>query len=126
MPLYEYRCQNCGDKTETPQAYFSTPLTFCKVCKTEGLERLLSLGTIAVKQEPKTLGHQAYRNTETMSTWELESRVKADEDLRTAPELDGHKAKRKKANPVKDKRKKKLASATPQQIQKYVERGELP
>ncbi|MCZ6770186.1 MAG: zinc ribbon domain-containing protein, partial [Acidobacteria bacterium] len=41
MPLYEYRCEDCGDTIEVIQKFSDTPLSLCKACG-GSLERLLS------------------------------------------------------------------------------------
>ncbi|MCZ6876638.1 MAG: zinc ribbon domain-containing protein [Acidobacteria bacterium] len=48
MPLYEYRCEDCGDTIEVIQKFSDTPLSLCKACG-GSLERLLSPPTIQFK-----------------------------------------------------------------------------
>ncbi|MEE8583294.1 MAG: FmdB family zinc ribbon protein [Acidobacteriota bacterium] len=50
MPLYEYECGECGDRTETIQKFSDDPLTTCPSCG-GGLERLLSAPAIRFKGE---------------------------------------------------------------------------
>ncbi len=33
MPIYEYRCKNCGHKIETMQKISDPPVTVCEKCK---------------------------------------------------------------------------------------------
>jgi len=47
VPIYEYRCQGCGHQFETLVLKGSVPT--CPECKSEALERLLSVP--AVKSE---------------------------------------------------------------------------
>ena len=48
MPLYEYRCNDCGDTTETIQKFSDEPLSTCEICGGT-LERLLSPPAIQFK-----------------------------------------------------------------------------
>ena len=48
MPLYEYRCKNCGKKIEVIQKFSDTPLTSCKECGGE-LEKMVSAPAIRFK-----------------------------------------------------------------------------
>lgn len=48
MPLYEYRCQNCGETIETIQKFSDSPLSECEACGGT-LERLLSPSAIKFK-----------------------------------------------------------------------------
>ena len=44
MPTYEYRCTECGERTEAFQRMSDKPLTMCPACKREALQRLVSGG----------------------------------------------------------------------------------
>ncbi len=48
MPLYEYRCQDCGETIETIQKFSDSPLSECEACGGT-LERLLSPSAIKFK-----------------------------------------------------------------------------
>lgn len=48
MPLYEYRCLDCGETTEAIQKLSDDPLTECRTCGGT-LERLLSAPAIQFK-----------------------------------------------------------------------------
>ena len=48
MPLYEYQCQSCGEKTEVIQKFSDPLLKECKSCGGE-LEKLLSAPAIQFK-----------------------------------------------------------------------------
>lgn len=45
MPIYEYKCQNCGSVIEKLQKYSDDPLKHCDKCDTDGLEKVLSANT---------------------------------------------------------------------------------
>lgn len=43
MPIYEYKCSNCGSKTEKIQSITSPPLDSCPKCgTTNGFRRVIS------------------------------------------------------------------------------------
>ncbi len=48
MPLYEYRCEKCGEISETIQKFSDPPLSTCEACGGK-LERLLSPSAIQFK-----------------------------------------------------------------------------
>jgi len=48
MPLYEYRCQVCGETIEVIQKFSDSPLSKCEDCG-GALERLLSASAIKFK-----------------------------------------------------------------------------
>ena len=48
MPLYEYRCQDCGETIEVIQKFSDSPLSKCEDCGGV-LERLLSASAIQFK-----------------------------------------------------------------------------
>jgi putative FmdB family regulatory protein len=48
MPLYEYRCEDCGETIEVIQKFSDPPVELCKACG-GSLERLLSAPTIQFK-----------------------------------------------------------------------------
>ena len=42
MPIYEYRCENCGHEMEAIQKISDAPLVDCPVCQTAGLKKKIS------------------------------------------------------------------------------------
>jgi putative FmdB family regulatory protein len=48
VPMYEYRCKQCGHQFEKIQSFSAAELTECPVCKGE-LERLISAPAIQFK-----------------------------------------------------------------------------
>lgn len=42
MPLYEYKCQSCGEHTDTLQSACAPPLKQCPYCLNETLVKLFS------------------------------------------------------------------------------------
>ena len=50
MPIYEYRCQQCGHELEKMQKIKDDPLTACPECSAEdGLRRLVSRTSFHLK-----------------------------------------------------------------------------
>lgn len=49
MPIYEYRCTNCGNSVEALQKMSDAPLRMCKHCNTEALERQMSRTSFVLK-----------------------------------------------------------------------------
>ncbi|MBI2212681.1 MAG: zinc ribbon domain-containing protein [Acidobacteria bacterium] len=48
MPLYEYQCQECGEKTEVVQRFDDAPLSICASCG-GALKKLISAPAIQFK-----------------------------------------------------------------------------
>ena len=48
MPIYEYKCQSCGDVSEVLQKMSDKPLTKCKKCS-GALEKLISRSSFQLK-----------------------------------------------------------------------------
>jgi putative FmdB family regulatory protein len=49
MPIYEYRCDNCGHELETIQKVSEAPLTTCPACEKEGLRKKVSRAGFRLK-----------------------------------------------------------------------------
>ncbi len=49
MPIYEYRCKNCGHHLEAIQGFDDKPLTKCPECKKAKLEKLVSAPAFHLK-----------------------------------------------------------------------------
>jgi len=49
MPIYEYRCQQCGTTLEAMQRMSDAPLRRCERCGTDTLERLISQTSFVLK-----------------------------------------------------------------------------
>ena len=48
MPIYEYSCLKCGERTEALQSLYDAPLTTCEACGGE-LKKLLSAPSFQFK-----------------------------------------------------------------------------
>ena len=42
MPIYEYRCENCGHEMEAMQKLSDTPLVVCPACENDSLRKKIS------------------------------------------------------------------------------------
>ena len=49
MPIYDYKCSNCGHQIEVIQKISDDPKTTCPKCNTEGLIKLLSAPSFRLK-----------------------------------------------------------------------------
>ena len=49
MPIYEYRCSNCGHELEALQKINDDPLKTCPACAQEGLQKLVSAASFRLK-----------------------------------------------------------------------------
>ena len=49
MPIYEYRCHECGHELEKLQRMSDAPLTDCPECGKAGLKRLISAAGFRLK-----------------------------------------------------------------------------
>jgi putative FmdB family regulatory protein len=113
MPTYQYKCDFCSFEFEIKQGYHDKPKKKCPQCKAHKLYRVYSVYA-AIIGEPKTLGHQADRNTQKMGKYELENARS------TLPPIEDpkRKAKRQKLN--------KLGKLNTEQKEKYIETGKMP
>jgi putative FmdB family regulatory protein len=77
MPTYGYVCSNleCGHKFDLVQRMVEDAVKECPACHQLTLEREIGLPFIFIKGEPKTLGHQAARNTEKMGSYEYQEKM---------------------------------------------------
>ena len=48
MPLYEYQCRSCGQRTEVLQSFSDAPRTVCEACGGE-LKKLISAPAVQFK-----------------------------------------------------------------------------
>jgi putative FmdB family regulatory protein len=51
MPIYEYRCENCGHELEKIQKFSDAPLTDCPNCAQPSLKKLVSAAAFQLKGE---------------------------------------------------------------------------
>ncbi|HSG66978.1 MAG TPA: zinc ribbon domain-containing protein [Gammaproteobacteria bacterium] len=49
MPIYEYRCDACGNELEALQKISDAPLTECPACASDRLRRLISKPSFRLK-----------------------------------------------------------------------------
>jgi putative FmdB family regulatory protein len=69
MPIYEYKCQKCGNRSEFIQRFTDPPVTDCSQCGAAGtLEKLMSLGSFHLKGSGWYLTDYARKNSPPTST----------------------------------------------------------
>ncbi len=49
MPIYTYRCENCGVQFERQQSYTDTPLKTCPECRKKSLKKVITPTRIIFK-----------------------------------------------------------------------------
>lgn len=49
MPIYEYRCPNCGYQFEELQKLSAAPLSICPKCQQPNLEKIISKASFHLK-----------------------------------------------------------------------------
>jgi putative FmdB family regulatory protein len=49
MPIYEYKCEECGQQIEAIQKFSDDPLTECPNCKKQALKKMLSASAFHLK-----------------------------------------------------------------------------
>lgn len=133
MPRYDFACDKCEIFWEESILFSEfdekTKKLKCPSCKSKKKVRQYLEGKDVygmVYQEPKTLGHQAERNTARMSKYELESKIEQDKVHQLAE-------RKKKYQPwygSMDKNvRKKIQNASGEtkdkMIKKYVSKGEV-
>ncbi len=51
MPIYEYKCEHCGEKFEVLQKFNDGPLTECILCSEGPVKKLISASAFILKGE---------------------------------------------------------------------------
>jgi putative FmdB family regulatory protein len=49
MPIYEYKCENCGETFEVLQKFSDEPLTECILCQQGPVKKLISASSFVLK-----------------------------------------------------------------------------
>lgn len=107
MPIYEYKCESCGEESEIFQSIKDAPKKKCGTCGKNKLERLISACIGFVAREATTLGQLAERNTKKMGA-----------KIQEEDEKSGKTAKRKKKREIDE-----INKMTMKQKIKYIEEG---
>jgi putative FmdB family regulatory protein len=120
--IYVMECDSCKYSFEIQQSIHDQPISTCPQCHRNSLFRVIQSIAILCKQEPKTLGHHAHRNSSKMGKIEYEDKLKN--------YYEKHPSKAPKELPwwAKDSKKidTSLANLTPQQQKTYIETGIKP
>lgn len=84
MPIYEYRCEDCGFQDEFLQKVSESPLTRCPACGRESLRKLLSAAGFQLKgsgwyaTDFKHSGAKPAKASETQSDAKTDAKPKAE------------------------------------------------
>jgi putative FmdB family regulatory protein len=112
--IYTYKCYDCEHQFDTEQSVKDKPLKKCPHCKNLSIERLIYSPMVFVRQEAKTIGQLADRNSKKLGTGEISER-----DAK----------KKETAKNFFDKERsdlnKKISSMTPEQKDRYIYEGKL-
>lgn len=113
MPLYDYRCDNCGHElADVKQSIHDDPLKRCPECKKHKLERVPQLGLYASVSNATTLGQHWDKKEKSLGTYhrsEVEERKKA---------------RQPKTDKIRTATTKEIKSMTSQQRERYIQTGE--
>lgn len=101
MPLYEYKCQDCGRHLEIIQKFSDDPLKECPECR-GALEKVVSAPAVHFKGSGWYITDYARKNTEEKKSGEPPSSEKAEK-----PDSSEGKAEKK---PAKSSQKDKDSS----------------
>lgn len=129
MPTYDYHCKACQKSFEIKHSIHDDALTTCPKCSKNTLKRGLGGGVYAsVSDEPNTLQQLADRNTKEMGRYELQERLRANEEgdiikqRRKKLGMDGYKPWYKDDKYGGDKTKE-IKTMTKKQREKFIVEG---
>jgi len=57
MPIFDYRCNQCGRNTEILDRGVKESAYCCPYCGSSNLEKLVSVASVVVKSEARASGH---------------------------------------------------------------------
>ena len=106
MPIYEYKCQSCGERYEKLQKYSDPPCKKCPHCG-GALKKLISSPAIQFKGSGFYITDYAKKNSPSE-----EKRIKADSAPKNAAESKPAEAKSAEAKPAPAKSEGKTAPKT--------------
>lgn len=84
MPIYTYRCENCGVQFDRKQKFTDDPLTICPECQTETLRKVYLPVGIVFKgsgfyaTDNRSPSGMDYSKPESKGSAEAETKPKAD------------------------------------------------
>lgn len=133
MPEYNYECDSCKAILEVKQSIKDKPLVQCPLCPGTISRVILQAPMMFMQRDPKTLGHQAERNTKRMSKDELADKRAnhAEQEKLARAQASKELANKHGATPVPYDPSKglsrstydKIQKMTPQQRNNYIENG---
>ena len=113
MPIYEYRCQSCGEVTEKIQSVNAPALTTCTDCGGE-LRKLISRSAFHLKGSGWYSDHYGLKSDKTpkKDTPAKSSEAKSESKAASAPSTDSGSSDAKKpdASPSKGTESKSVAA----------------
>lgn len=132
MPLYDYECRNCKDKTEVYQGMSEDPLTKCEKCGGE-IRRIIN--TCHGFVVGKTLGSLADKNTSSMSDEERRKKMEEFKTKKTINRIPEHLRPKTVEEPpprklqdwekkARTKDTKEVAKMSDERLKKYINTGE--
>lgn len=117
MPNYHYQCENCGYDFELYHSIKEKLRKKCPKCKKNKLETIIHSVTIAIKAEPKTVGHLAANNRDKMTQTEYTAKQHTEQSSR----IENKKPKTKK--PFWRDSDKPLDLKTVKNVDKFIHTG---
>jgi putative FmdB family regulatory protein len=102
VPIYEYRCPDCGHQLEKRQSFSAAPLTDCPACGGGNLKKLVSMTAFALKGDGWFSDHYGLRKApaEGAKGEGSAEAPKADAPKADAPKAEAPKAEAPKATPA--------------------------
>ena len=100
MPIYEYRCAECGFQDEYLQKVSEAPLTVCPSCGKEALRKLLSAAGFQLKgsgwyaTDFKSSGKPAQSKGEGKPDAKAETKTEAKSETKTESKTDSGKSEK--------------------------------
>jgi putative FmdB family regulatory protein len=101
MPVYTYRCENCGIQFERHQSFTDTPLKTCPECRKKALKKVITPTKIIFK------GSGFYATDHKSPSGDTSSVKKADSEKESTPK----ESTPKESKPAENKSTKKSESS---------------
>ena len=114
MPLYDYRCDDCGHElTDVKQSIKDDALTLCPSCNKDALYRV-----------PQSTAYASVSNTNTMGqVWDRQAKA-AGNYHRSEVEAKKAAAQPKNTDKIKTANTKEIKSMSPSQRDRYIQTGD--
>jgi len=106
MPIYEYVCKNCGERTEVIQKMDEKPLTVCPHCGKRSLKKAASAPAIQFKGSGWYVTDYARAKKETSKGKSSDKEEKSDKSEKSSDEKAGKSEKVEKTDKAEKKKDK--------------------